>query len=109
VRAAPDAALDRDVGVIERCLGADLTLAAGPEADLVCGAGQATEPDLGTVDALARLALTAHRHDRSVRLTGAPRALVDLLDLCGLAELLARLEGAAGTATAAGDSVEPGR
>lgn len=102
---APDSADIRDdrvgVGVVERCQRAELSLAAGGSADLVCGAEGVTEPDAATIDAVARLALVARRHDLSLRIAGAPHALIDLLDLCGLADLLARLEAA--------DSVEPGR
>jgi hypothetical protein len=45
-------------------------------------------PDLGTVDALARLQLAARRLGCSVRVFGACDELQALLDLAGLGELL---------------------
>ena len=46
------------------------------------------EPDLGTVDSLARAQLTARRLGREVRLAGASPALQRLLELAGLAEVV---------------------
>ncbi|MEA2518930.1 MAG: hypothetical protein QOF49_1010 [Chloroflexota bacterium] len=57
---------------------------------LVCDASAVVEPDLAVIDALARLALSARRRGIVLRVERSPRALVDLLDLCGLAALLSR-------------------
>jgi ABC-type transporter Mla MlaB component len=46
------------------------------------------EPDAETVDALARLQLAARRHACQVRLRGASRELLDLLDFMGLSDVL---------------------
>jgi hypothetical protein len=48
----------------------------------------AIDPDLGTVDALARLALTARRLGCRVRLEHASSDLRALLTLAGLAEVV---------------------
>jgi anti-anti-sigma regulatory factor len=45
-------------------------------------------PDLGTVDALARLQLAARRLGFEVRLCGASREVVELVELAGLGEVL---------------------
>lgn len=55
---------------------------------LVCELGALTEPDCGTVEALARLGLAARRAGRTLRLRHASPALCELLDLCGLTEAL---------------------
>jgi anti-anti-sigma regulatory factor len=47
-----------------------------------------TEPDEYTLDALARLHLTARRLGASIRLLGARPELVDLIQLAGLADVL---------------------
>lgn len=57
---------------------------------VVCDATAVTAPDLGAVDALARLRLTAR--DRPLRVTGATPALRSLLGLVGLVELLGEPE-----------------
>lgn len=58
-------------------------------ADLVtCDLSTVTEPDVGTVDALARLQLTARLHGRSIHLQHAVGRLRALVDLVGLGEVL---------------------
>ncbi|WP_063753385.1 STAS domain-containing protein [Streptomyces sp. NRRL S-87] len=57
--------------------------------EVVCDLSALTRPGLPTLDALARLALTARRQGGSLRLTGIPPGLAALLDLTGLAELFA--------------------
>lgn len=47
-----------------------------------------TNPDVGTVDALARALLTARRLGRDVRLRHASRQLQDLFTLVGLDDVL---------------------
>ncbi|MFD0356952.1 STAS domain-containing protein [Streptomyces sp. NPDC127110] len=63
----------------------------GPRA-IVCDASGVTAPTLTTVDALARLALTARRHGTPFTVTGTPPALRALLHLVGLGELLRQPE-----------------
>jgi hypothetical protein len=55
---------------------------------VVCDVGALVSPDAVTVDALARLQLTARRVGRRVLLLHADRELVDLLDLVGLANVV---------------------
>jgi hypothetical protein len=88
-------------GLIARCRAVGLELTTDASDDLVCNAVAATRLDLTTIEAIARVALAARIHERRVRLEHAPRRLVDLLELCGLAAL-------GGAARAAG-SVEAGR
>ncbi len=64
-------------------------LAASVAADrLVCDVGAIVEPDAVTVDALARLQLTARRSGRELGIRHASRELEELLDLTGLAEVV---------------------
>ena len=58
------------------------------DAIVVSDAGALTEPDLATVDALARLALAALRAGRSVQVRHASAALSNLLELAGLGEIV---------------------
>jgi anti-anti-sigma regulatory factor len=51
-------------------------------------ASRITEPDEHTLDALARLQLTARRLGASIRLLDAGPALVELIQLAGLAGVL---------------------
>jgi len=55
---------------------------------LVCDVGGVASPDAVTVDALARLQLTARREGCSVMLLHAGPELLDLLDLMGLANVV---------------------
>jgi ABC-type transporter Mla MlaB component len=55
---------------------------------LVCDLSQVREPDLGTIAALARLRASERAQGWSVRLRHASPRLQELLDLCGLAEIL---------------------
>ena len=56
---------------------------------LVCDVAAVTHPDAGTVEALARVALTARRLGRRVSLRDPSRELRELLDLFGLTDVLA--------------------
>ncbi|MET9957581.1 STAS domain-containing protein [Streptomyces sp. NPDC006326] len=76
------AALRERIGVLAR---------DGPR-EVLCDVSALTRPGLGTVDALARLALAARRHGIRLRLTGATPGLRGLLDLVGLVELLGEAE-----------------
>ena len=53
----------------------------------MCDVG-ALAPDVTTVDALARLQLTAQRRGRELRLEGATRELAELLAFLGLDDVL---------------------
>jgi ABC-type transporter Mla MlaB component len=60
-------------------------LLEGSDAELVvCDVGALVDPDIGTVDALARLALTARRLGRRVRLRDPSARLQELVGLVGL-------------------------
>jgi ABC-type transporter Mla MlaB component len=64
-------------------------LMEGVDADrLICDVGAITNPDAVTVDALARLQLTARRLGRHVRLEHASPQLRELLAFVGLSEVL---------------------
>lgn len=54
------------------------------DGDVICDVSALADPDVGTVDALARLALTARRFGRRLRLRHACGDLRDLLVLVGL-------------------------
>jgi anti-anti-sigma regulatory factor len=62
---------------------------------ILCDAAELTGPDLDTVDALARLQLSARRRGCRVELRNVPPDLAELLELCGLAQVL-RLADALG-------------
>jgi ABC-type transporter Mla MlaB component len=55
---------------------------------IVCDVGAVAEPDLGTIDTLARLQLTARREGCEIRLHDASNELRDLLVLVGLDDVL---------------------
>src|SRR5438874_831253 len=55
---------------------------------LVCDVVELGEPDMGTVDGFARLALRARRRGRDLRLVGASPQLRSLLELAGLRSVL---------------------
>jgi STAS domain len=58
------------------------------DAVVVCDAGALIKPDLGTIDALARLALAARRNGRGMLLRRASPALCELLALSALANVV---------------------
>jgi ABC-type transporter Mla MlaB component len=61
----------------------------GSDADVVvCDLASLVDPDAVTVDALARLQLTAQRCGRRVRLRHACRDLQDLIALMGLSDVV---------------------
>jgi ABC-type transporter Mla MlaB component len=69
---------ERVGGLLERC---DAGL-------VVCDVGSVLDPDAATVDALARLQLTARRRGRRIRLRHACGELQGLLALMGLGDVL---------------------
>jgi anti-anti-sigma regulatory factor len=62
-------------------------MAAARRSTLVCDAG-VLPPDAITVDVLAHLQLDARRHGHELVLRGASDQLLELLDLCGLRDVL---------------------
>ncbi|MGH3665120.1 MAG: STAS domain-containing protein [Egibacteraceae bacterium] len=68
-------------------------------AAVLCDVGGLDDPDAGTIDALARLQLTARRLGRQIRLRYASRELQELLALTGLRDVV----------PLCGLSVEPGQ
>jgi ABC-type transporter Mla MlaB component len=63
--------------------------AARPSTPLVLDVGEIARPDLGTLDALCQIVLEGRRSGCEVRLRGAGRELLELLDLAGLRSVLA--------------------
>ena len=57
--------------------------------EVVVGRMDACRPDLALVAVLARLNMAARRHGWSLRVLDAPPELLGLVDLCGLAGVLA--------------------
>ena len=66
---------------------------ADRRATLVLDVRALGDPDVFTVDALARLALTAHQSGCRLELTGAGQHLVELLALAGLCDVLPQRPG----------------
>ncbi len=64
------------------------TLLARGDRRIVCDVAALADPDLGTVDALARLQLTVKRLGGSIRLSGTSARLEELLAATGLGEAL---------------------
>jgi hypothetical protein len=62
-------------------------MTAARPSTVICDVG-ILAPDAVTVDALARLQLNARRHGHELVLRGASTQLLELLDLCGLREVL---------------------
>jgi STAS domain-containing protein len=81
-------------------------VAAGEEGALACDVGGVEDPDMGTVDALARMALTARRLGRRVELRRARPDLRDLLELAGLGGLAVEVGRKAEEREEAGDVEE---
>jgi anti-anti-sigma regulatory factor len=55
---------------------------------LICDVGCLTKPNAAVVDVLARLQVMARRLDREMRVTNSSRYLQELLELCGLSDVL---------------------
>ena len=60
---------------------------AGPRV-VICDVNAVARPDIGTVDALARMQLTARRNGGELRLRAPSRMLLQLLGLVGLRDVL---------------------
>ena len=63
-------------------------MAVPDQREIACDVGALVGADAGTVDALARLQLTAKRSGYRLRLHNAPPELCELLHFAGLAEVL---------------------
>ena len=74
---------------------------------VVCDVGRIVAPDAVTVEALARLQLTARRFGRHLTICGASQELVDLMTFIGLAGVLAVERSAAPAAETAADPPDP--
>lgn len=72
----------------ELCARVRMTANARPDDPLHCDVGRVEAPDLGCVDALARMALAATRHGRALELDGARPDLRILIAFTGLADVL---------------------
>jgi anti-anti-sigma regulatory factor len=65
-----------------------MLLEGGGGNPLVCDGGGIAAPDVSTIEALARLRLTAVRLGRQIRLRHTPGRLRDLIALTGLHDVL---------------------
>jgi ABC-type transporter Mla MlaB component len=70
------------------CDGVRMLLESCDADAIVCDLSAVVHPDAVTVDALARLQLTARRLGREVRLHDASSELLGLVSLMGLADVL---------------------
>jgi anti-anti-sigma regulatory factor len=55
---------------------------------LICDVGCLVKPNAAVVDLLARLRVMTRRLDREMRVTNPSRYLQELLEICGLSEVL---------------------
>jgi ABC-type transporter Mla MlaB component len=76
--------------VVPLCERVRAALARGDADVVTCDVGSLLDVDLVTVDALARMLLTARRTGGSVQVRGASAELLRLLDLAGLTEIVPR-------------------
>jgi hypothetical protein len=76
---------------------------------LICDVGGVADPDVVTIDALARLQLTARRLGRDIGLRHASRELCELLDLAGLSEVIPLSAGSLIDARRQAEQREEGR
>ena len=65
-----------------------IMLEAEPHRTVICDVQRLTRPDAVTVEALARLQLTARHSGRALRVRHAPAELVDLLAFLGLNDIV---------------------
>jgi STAS domain len=76
------------------CERAERVLQAAPGSSLECDVADVGSPSMTTIEALARVELTARRLGGDIRLSGASVELLELLALCGLPiELALEAEG----------------
>jgi anti-anti-sigma regulatory factor len=84
-------------------------LASGHADRLICDVGAVALPDAVTIDALARLQLTARRLGRDIGLRHASCELRELLDLAGLSEVIPLSAGSRIDARRQAEQREEGR
>ncbi|MFE9859496.1 STAS domain-containing protein [Streptomyces sp. NPDC005780] len=83
-------------GTPRLCADLEAILATSDAAVVDCDVGGVVEPDLASVEALARLSLVARRAGgRRLRLLHVPPELRSLLDLVGLADVVGLDDGSA--------------
>jgi len=70
------------------CARASADLAGCPAGDVSCDVEGVEDPALPVVEVLARLALIGRRNRHRMRLEHASPAILELLRLCGLADVL---------------------
>jgi ABC-type transporter Mla MlaB component len=63
-------------------------LETGDASALICDVGCLVRPNAAVVDLLARLRVVTQRLGREMRVTNASRYLQELLELCGLSDVL---------------------
>ena len=83
--------IGRAISILEveaLCDRVNAAVSSGGSRTVLCEAGELTDADLGTVDALARLRLRARRLGCDVRLEHASAELRDLLCLLGLEDVV---------------------
>jgi hypothetical protein len=88
---SPDFVIGTVIGrsdIPDLCARAQLVLEAFDADSLVCDVGAIVEPDAVTIDAIARLQLTARRLGRRIQLRDASGRLLELLAFVGLSEVL---------------------
>jgi anti-anti-sigma regulatory factor len=91
------------------CEQAHRVLASGNADRLICDVGAVALPDAVTIDALARLQLTARRLGRDIGLCHASGELRELLDLAGLSEVIPLSAGSGIDARGQAEQREEGR
>ena len=74
--------------ISELCRRVGLLLGATEATEVICDVARLLEPDAVTVEALARLQLTARRLGGEIRLFGACERLHELLELMGLGSIV---------------------
>jgi hypothetical protein len=84
-------------------------LCAGDGEPVLCDASALVQPDLGTIDGLARLALATRRLGYGLRLCRASSELTGLMALVGLAGVVPCVESAGEARRQTEHREEPGR
>jgi hypothetical protein len=75
------------------CARLQAVIRAGEVTQVTCEIGPHVDADARTLDALARLQLTARQLGSEIRLGHAPRAVLDLLAFAGLGDVVPRTCG----------------
>ena len=108
VQVAPGGRIGRLEGA-RLCTRVGELLDGSPGGAVICDVGGITGADMGTVDALARLQLTARRCGGDVRLKDASPSLRNLLGLAGLADVVRCSAGSVDSGGQAEHREEPRR